>query len=90
MIDDATSSLVDTIKSHISDKITQRRTIRQFEEIGEKVGMTLLPLFEIEGVTLEENNRLAIVRAVEETLDIAKSSVLVQYDLEPNKLAKHY
>jgi hypothetical protein len=46
---DIASSLLDLIKSKTADVIAQRRAVRQFEEIGEKVAENLLPVFAMEG-----------------------------------------
>jgi hypothetical protein len=45
---DIASSLVDLIKSKTADVIAQRRASRQFEEIGERVAESLLPVCEME------------------------------------------
>ena len=52
---DVTSSLVDILKLKTTDAIAQRRAQRQFEEIGENVAESLLPVFE--GTSLDEGSR---------------------------------
>jgi NACHT conflict system protein len=46
---DIASSLMDLLKSKTADVIARRRASRQFEEIGERVAESLLPVFEMEG-----------------------------------------
>ena len=65
-IPDTASSIVDVHKTKTADRLAQRRAKRQFEVIGEKVGESLLSLFEVEGAVLEENERMAVARAVAE------------------------
>jgi len=89
--DDISSSLIDLFKSKTSDALAQRRGQRQFETIGEKVGESLLPLFEIEGARLDEGSRTAVALAVAEAFNRSKlsSDLLAERNLEPTKLAKH-
>ncbi len=87
-IPDTASSIVDVLKTRTADRLAQRRAERQFEVIGEKVGESLLPLFQIEGAVLEENERLAVARAVADTLNAATSEVIAQQNLEPAEVAK--
>jgi hypothetical protein len=84
-----TSSLVDLLKSKTEDKIAQKRGDRQFEEIGERVAGSLLPLFE--EAHLEESGRVAVARAVAETLDKAPidPELLAQRDLDPSELERY-
>src|SRR6266702_2082024 len=86
---DASASIVDVLKSWTTDNITRRRAQRQLEEIGDKVGESLLPIFEKEGASLDEASRTAIAFAVAETLNTASSEVLAQHDLDPSKLASY-
>jgi tetratricopeptide (TPR) repeat protein len=83
---DASSSLVDVVKSWAVDKTAQRKAQRQFEEIGEKVGESLLPIFEKDGAQLDEGSRTAVALAVAETLNSASSTVLAQTNLSPTEL----
>lgn len=91
IISEASSSLVDVLKSQITNKIDQHRAQRQFEAIGEKVSESLLPIFEIEGVRLDEGSRIAVAKAVAETLNTAKisSRLLASLNLDPTNLAKY-
>jgi ketopantoate reductase len=70
---DIASSLMDLLKSKTADVIAQRRASRHFEEIGEKVAESLLPVFEMEGAHLDESSCTAVALAVAETLN--KSSI---------------
>jgi len=88
---DISSSLIDLFKAKTLDKLAQRRGERQFEEIGERVGESLLPLFENEGTNLDEGERIAVAEAVAKTLNQAKLSaeLLAERNLQPEQLA-HY
>jgi hypothetical protein len=89
--EDICSSLIDLLKSRTSDALAQRRGQRQFDTIGEKVGKSILPLFEIEGARLDEGSRTAVALAVAEAFNKLKlsSELLAKHNLEPTKLAKH-
>jgi hypothetical protein len=84
-----TSSLVDLLTSKTKDKIAQQRGRRQFEEIGEKVAESLLPLFE--EAHLEESGRVAVALAVAETLDKTPidPELLAKRDLDPAELERY-
>src|SRR6266571_5038119 len=69
---DLSSSLVDLLKSQTSDVLAQRRGQRQFDAISEKVGESLLPLFQTEGIYLDEGSRTAVALAVAETFNKSK------------------
>src|SRR5258708_1485268 len=88
---DLTSSLIDLVKEKTSDFLTQTRTVRQFEAIGERVAESLLTVFEAEGVNIPENGRTAVAIAVAETLDKAgiDPAILAEKNLEPRLLAEH-
>ena len=57
---DASSSILEILKSYTTDKISQWKGQHQFEAIGVKIGESLLPLFEIEGARLDESSRIAV------------------------------
>ena len=88
---DIGSELLDIVKSKTSDQIAQRRAQRQFEQIGEKVAESLLPLFESEASALDEGSQTAVALAVAQTLNQAgiDPALLAEHDLEPSKLAKY-
>ncbi len=88
--EDIASGLIDLFKARTSDALAQRRGQRQFEAIGERVGESLLPLFEIEGARLDESSRTAVALAVAEAFNKTKltSALLAQRNLEPTDLAR--
>ncbi|MFL5698561.1 MAG: NACHT domain-containing protein, partial [Ktedonobacteraceae bacterium] len=89
--DDISSSLIDLLKSRTSDALAQRRGQRQFDTIGEKVGESLLPLFEIEGAHLDEGSRIAVAHEVASAFNKSKlsSELLAKRNLEPGELARY-
>lgn len=89
ILSDAATSILDVLKARTTDRLAQQRGERLFREIGEKVGENLLIVFEAEGAKLDEGSRTSVALAVMETLDKVSSAVLVQYQLEPSKLAKY-
>ncbi|HEU5229140.1 MAG TPA: NACHT domain-containing protein, partial [Ktedonobacteraceae bacterium] len=89
LISDAAASVIDILKAQTSDKIAQQRANRQFESIGEKVGESLLPVFEQEGAKFDEETRTAIALAAAETLNAATSEVLARRNLQPIEVARY-
>jgi hypothetical protein len=85
---DIASSLVDLLKSKTTDVIAQRRASRRFEEIGEKVAESLLPVFEMEGAHLDESSCTAVALALAEALNKSPidAELLAMRDLDPTKL----
>jgi len=59
-----------------------------FETIGEKVGESLWPLFEMDRAALDEGSRTAVAMAVAETLNTATSALLARHALEPVEIAR--
>jgi hypothetical protein len=88
LVSDAASSAADVLKGRLSDRLAQRRARQQFETIGEKVGESLLPLFEMDGAGLDEQSRTAVAMAVADTLNTATSELLARHDLEPVEIAR--
>jgi hypothetical protein len=88
---DISSSLVDLLKKKTSDVLAQRRGQRQFEDIGERVAESLLPVFEVEGATLDDGGRTAVVVAVSKCLSAAQidAQLLAETNLEPTKLVNY-
>jgi hypothetical protein len=86
---DASLGLVDLLKARTSDVLAQRKGNRQFEEIGERVGKSLLPLFESEGASLTENSKTAVALAVADVFNNLSSKLLVERSLDPSELAKY-
>src|SRR2546426_3187816 len=89
--EDVSSGLIDLLKTKTSDLFAQRKGERQFETIGDKVGESLLPIFQTEGARLDEGERTAVALAVAETFNTAKisSELLAERNLQPAQLA-HY
>jgi len=87
-ISDTALSIVDVLKTRTADRLVQKRAERQFEVIGEKVGQSLLPLFQVEGALLKENERMAVAEAVADTLNAATSEVIAQQNFEPAEVAR--
>ena len=77
------------LKSKTSDTLAQRRGQRQFDAFGEKVGESLLPLFEGEGARLDEGSRIAVAHKVAAAFNKSKlsSDLLAERNLEPTDLA---
>ncbi|GHO78572.1 ATP-binding protein [Ktedonobacter sp. SOSP1-85] len=88
LVSDVASSLTDVLKTQISDRLAQQRARQQLETIGEKVGESLVPIFEIEGAALDESSRAAIANAVADTLNTANSALLARHNLEPVEIAR--
>src|ERR1043165_1331435 len=82
VLQDVSSSLVDLLKNKGLDVQAQQRGKRQFEEIGEKVAESLLPLFEESGIP--EDDKEAVAIAVAETISKAKidAAVLAEKNLD--------
>ena len=87
LVSDTASSAVDVLKGRVSDRLAQQRARQQFETIGEKVGESLWPLFEMDGGALNEESRTAVAMAVTDTLNTATSELLAWHDLEPVEIA---
>lgn len=88
LVSDAAESAADVLKGRLSDRLAQQRARQQFETIGEKVGESLQPLFEMEGAALDEQSRTAVAMAAAETLNTATSELLARHDLEPIEIAR--
>ncbi len=88
---DISSSLIDLFKAKTTDVLAQRRGRLQFEIIGEKVGESLLPLFEAEGVHLDEGSRIAVAHAVAKAFNTSRlsSELITAHNLQPTGLEKY-
>ena len=86
---DISKSFVDVIAAQTNDVVARQRAKRQFEEIGEKVAISLEPLFR--EASIDEGGRNAVAIAVAETLDSTSLSaeLLVDYNLDPDQLSQH-
>src|SRR6266568_895282 len=89
--EDVSSGLIDLLKTKTSDLFAQRKGERQFADVGDKIGQSLLPLFEIEGARLDDNERTAVALAVAETFNRAKlsSELLAERNLQPAQLVQY-
>ena len=87
-VTDTAIGIVDVLKSRTGDRIVLRQAQRQFETIGERVGESLLPIFEMEDAMLDEGTRTSIALAVAETLNAATSEVIAKQNFEPIEIAK--
>ncbi len=68
---DTTSTIVDMLKAKTTDRVAQQRAQRQFETIGEKVGESLLPIFEVFS-DLDEGSRIAVALANEILQEVSR------------------
>ncbi|MFV1883289.1 MAG: NACHT domain-containing protein [Balneola sp.] len=84
----AGTELIDIIKTHSNDKLTQNRVERTFETIADKIVMEVLETTEdkLISFTLDEKNQ--IWEAVSKILSSPKLNVqvLIKYNLDPDKL----
>jgi hypothetical protein len=85
---DGTATMVDIIKSKITDRVAQKRAQRQFETIGEKVGESLLPIFEAYG-DLYEGSHTTVALAVAQALNTISGEAIVQLNGDPSYMARH-
>lgn len=84
----ASSTVVDAIKTLTKDRINQHRAQKQLEEIGMKVGESLLPIFERDGAHLDDGSRTAIALAVAETLNTLSGKILAEKNLDSGEIAQ--
>ena len=86
------TSLVDLIKMKESNEVTQKKMIRQFEEIGEKVAESLLPIFENDGANIDKACLKSIIHEVKETIVNSEITIesLIDRNLEPELLYRHF
>jgi hypothetical protein len=85
------TSVVDLIRKKTHDIVTQRQANRQFETIGEKVAMNILPIFEMDGVEIDEDEQRLVIKLVAENLNAVQVSpdILAKKNLEPSALASY-
>lgn len=89
---DTASTFVDLIGKKTKDVVARQRAKRQFEDIGEKVATSLIPIFEREGANLDEGAIAAVCSAVAKALSTGPVDLrlLFSVDLEPTRLAAHF
>lgn len=84
-------SITDLICAQTTDAFAQKKAERQFQEIGDRIAQSLVPLFETDGAHLDENGKSAVALAVSETLE--KTPITAQFildrKLDPIALANH-
>jgi hypothetical protein len=83
IVSETGASLIDLLKLKGADAIAHHRGQRQFEEIGEKVAESLLPVFEAEGAELKENSRNAVALMVAETIESSRYQFKVSIRTKP-------
>ena len=88
LLQDVGASVIDAIKAKISDTYAQQKAKRQFEEVGERVAQALQPLFDAEGLNLEDNQKTAIAIGVADCFQRTPISadILLHGDLDPQRL----
>lgn len=82
---DLSIGLVEILRSQTSDVLAQQRAKRQFEEIGERVAMSLEPLIASEGLSITDSGKTAVVLAVANVLESVKldAALLASRNLDP-------
>jgi hypothetical protein len=87
---DVSSSFVDLIGTVTTSERARRRARRQFEQIGEQIAESLLPIFEMEASRVDEAGCKAIVLAAAEAIENTKidPALLAKENLDPNALAE--
>jgi hypothetical protein len=78
--------LVDIAKGKIEDVLDRREAKRQFERIGEKIAVQLLPFFQVEALPHEVNPE-AVIDQLARTLEgNISAEFFLERDLDPAKL----
>src|SRR5262245_56562297 len=85
---DGVSDILDIVKARTNDIIAQRRAVRQFTEIGEKIAESLEPIITTEFKDLDSSSRIAIITELSDVLNSAKvdAVLLAKQDWEPIRL----
>lgn len=88
----ASAGIAEFLKKKIQDVRASRAGQRQFDRIAERVAESLVELFRLEGVSLDEGGLRAVIDAAAETIDSAPLSaeILHAHDLDPARLRTHY
>jgi hypothetical protein len=91
LITEFSPDIFDLFMSKITDIRARQRTKRQFEEIGERVADSLLPIFNLEGKELDEGTQEIVANTFAEILEKASisSQLLIEKDLSPKKLEQY-
>src|SRR5437868_4118328 len=83
------SGLVDVLKRHTSDLLAQSRGDREFSAIGERVAVSVLPVFEREA-SINESSKEAVALAVSDALDATRidADLLASLDIDASALRR--
>jgi len=86
---DISSSLIGLLDQKVKDVVVRQNAKRQLEEVGEKVAISLMPVFN--DSVLSESSKEAVALAVSATFDKAPLSagILAQNNLDPYLLYKY-
>lgn len=89
--EELTSSISSIVKAKTNDFLAQRRAERQFESIGERIAVQLLPLFNEQEEHINEERQKIIVQSVARTLKsgVITANMLAKINLEPFRLKKY-
>jgi hypothetical protein len=87
---DAGTDVLSVLSRHTKDILARNRGDRLFADIGERIALSLQPVFEQEGLRLAENERVAIAYAVSTALRNTPITVdlVLSINLDPSVLAK--
>lgn len=85
---DGVSDILSIISSRTSDVIAQRRAVRQFTEIGEKIAESLEPVITTEFKDLNESSKTSVIIALNDVISHSKidAVLLTKQDWEPTRL----
>ena len=89
LLEAASTSSIDLLKSKTSDVLSARRAEREFETLGDKIAKSLEPIFR--GCDLQENSYNAIANEVAAAISDANisSQLLAKLSYNPIKLLEH-
>lgn len=84
-------SVTDLITGGTQDMIARRRGQRQFEDIGERVALSLQTVFDHEGHDLTPHGREALAAALADTFNRADLTAarMAQHNLDPTALVRY-
>ena len=87
---DASKSILDILKTKTENHFAIKKGVREFEEISDKVSITLIPLYESYSQIKEKTRELIAVQASDaiRTANI-NFDLLVEFNYNPEKLYKH-
>src|ERR1700742_4587576 len=84
------AELIDLVRIGIRDHFSQRRLLRQLEELADQIAERLRPVYEHDFRDLPENERAAALQAVADALQAADltDDTLFATDADARKLAR--